>query len=332
MSNIPPYFYQQLKHNRLRRADWHDYRAKCFYLITLMKNLSPEVPNLSNLKNLNGNIITDFTWTGWCAYNAITKFKSDFPFIKIWRYIIMPDHVHLILYVMERTEEHLGQYVRSLKALCSHNFQVTTRLTDVSLFEDGFNDRILFSKQKTQLDNWTNYVLDNPRRLWLMRSNPDFFTKTSLARSENLPENLWTENQTPILQLYGNRLLLEYPELFAVRFSHTFSAEEWQKKKVEALRVAKNGGVLVSPFIHKEEKAILEDGLLLGAKVIKVIADGFSDRTKPQGADFHHCAEGRMLLIAMNGGAYTPTRTGREICRRMNKLALWISENPEKLK
>lgn len=116
-----------------------------------------------------------------------------------------------------------------------------------------------------------------------------------------------------------------------VKFSHKFSAEEWQKKKKEALRVAKNGGVLVSPFIHKEEKAILEEGLLLGAKVIKVIYDGFLDRAKPQGADFYHCAEGRMLLAAMNSGVYTQTRLCRDLCRRMNDLASWIAKNPEEL-
>ncbi len=258
----------------LRRANWHDYHASCFYLVTLMKNPSPEVPFFSCIMKTGNKIFPKYSWTGWAIYNGINAFSRDYPFIKGWKYVITPDHVHIILYVTERTELHFGKYVGFLKTLCSqcfHRKALIRNHTRVSIFEDGFNDRILFSKQNAQLDNWTNYVLDNPRRLWLMRSNPDFFTKTSLARSENLPEDLWTENQTPMLQLYGNRLLLKYPELFAVRFSHTFSAEEWQKKKVEALRVAKNGGV------------------------------------------------------------YRPTRTSRDLCRRMNELSLWISENSGKL-
>jgi len=325
-------FHKLLIHNMLRRAEWHDYYEKCFYLITLMKNPSSEVPSFSSLKNNNGKISIDFSWAGWGIYNGIQEFKKkDIP-ISVWLFVIMPDHVHIILSADERLDKHFGRYVSDLKTLCTQKFQSKSKIhgfTSDSVFGEGFNDRVLL--HKNQLKNWGDYIMDNPRRLWLMHSNPDFFTKTSFAKSENLPAELWAPNQTPMLQLYGNRLLLEYPELLAVRFSRSFTSEEWQKKKIEALRVAKNGGVLVSPFIHKEEKAILEEGLLLGTKVIKVIADGFLDRAKPQGADFDHCVEGRMLLAAMNGGVYTPTPISRDLCLHMNALALWISENPEKL-
>lgn len=331
---IPPEFYAELKHNKLRRADFHDYFAPCFYLITFVKNPSPEVPLFSTLVN-NGLVIsTDFSWSGWAIYNGINSFAKDFPFIRVWRYVIMPDHVHIILYVTIRTELHLGKYVGYLKTACTqalHKKAMIRNHTNEPIFEAGFNDRILFAKQENQLDIWTNYVLDNPRRLWLMRSTPEFFSKTSIVNSDKFPSQLWLPEHKPLIQLYGNRLLLQYPELCVVKFSHKFSAGEWQKKRREALRVAKNGGVLVSPFIHKEEKAIFEEGLLLGAKVIKVIYDGFLDRAKPQGADFYHCAEGRMLLAAMNSGVYTATRINRDLCRRMNGLAIWIAGNPEEL-
>lgn len=331
---IPPEFYAELKHNKRRRADFHDYFAPCFYLITFTKNPSPEVPLFSTLVNNSGVISTDFSWSGWAVYNGINSFTKDYPFIKMWRYVIMPDHVHVILYVTIRTELHLGKYVGYLKTACTQAFHKKAMIrnhTDEPLFEYGFNDRILFSKQENQLDVWTNYVLDNPRRLWLMRSIPEFFSRTSIVNSDNFPSNLWLLEQKPLIQLYGNRLLLQYPEPCVVRFSSKFSSEEWQKKKKKALRVAKNGGVLVSPFIHKEEKAILQEGLLLGARIIKVIPDGFPDRAKPQGADFCHCAEGRMLLAAMNAGVFTKTPISRDLCHRMNALALWIAENPEEL-
>lgn len=247
-------------------------------------------------------------------------------------YIIMPDHIHIILYSRQRTELHFGKYVAMLKAMCSQGVRSKSKLhgfTEEPIFQEGFNDRILL--QSGQLDNWGNYIYDNPRRLWLMRSIPDYFSKTSVIRSDELPSELWLVPHLPMIQLYGNRNLLEYPQLCVVKFSRKFSAEEWQEKKTEALQVAKNGGVLISPFIHKEEKAIFEEGLLLGARIIKVIADGFLDREKPQGADFYHCAEGRMLLAAMNAGVYTKTRTNRDLCERMNKLAVWIAKHPQVL-
>lgn len=235
---------------------------------------------------------------------------------------------------LERTELHLGNYISKLKTACSqavHKKAMIRNHTNDPVFESGFNDRILFSKQEHQLKIWINYILDNPRRLWLMRSMPEFFSKTGIVNSDKFPPEFWLPGHQPMVQLYGNRLLLEYPELCQVRFSSKFSTEEWQQKKKEALRVAKNGGVLVSPFIHKEEKAILDEGLLLGARVIKVIPDGFLDREKPKGADFYHCAEGRMLIAAMNGGTYTSTRISRDLCRRMNDLAAWIAKNAREL-
>ena len=332
MTGLPPEFFAELKHNKLRRADWHDYHSRCFYLITLMKNPSPSVPLLSQLIQKGREIATDFSWAGWGIYNGIEKFKRNSIIVKIRRYVIMPDHVHIIIDVSQRIEQPLGYYIGLLKQQCTLGFQSKSKvygLIEESVFSEGFNDRILL--QHGQLENWTKYILDNPRRLWLMRSIPEFFSRTSIVNSDKFPSDLWLPEHKPLIQLYGNRMLLEYPELCVVKFSSKFSAEEWQKKKKEALRVAKNGGVLVSPFIHKEEKAIFEEGLLLGAKVIKVIYDGFLDRAKPQGSDFNHCAEGRMLLAAMNSGVYTATGISRDLCRRMNGLALWIAENPEEL-
>ncbi|MDO4336140.1 MAG: hypothetical protein Q4C37_10005 [Bacteroidales bacterium] len=330
--DIPPDFYDELKHNKLRRADWHDYHSKCFYLITLMKNPSALIPVFSNIIAKDNAITTDFTWSGWGIYNGIQEFKRYIREVTIWTFVIMPDHVHLIMSADERLDKHFGRYVSYLKTLCTQKVQSKSRLqyyTEEAAFCPGFNDRILL--QHRQLQKWNRYIYDNPRRLWLMRSVPDFFLKAALIDSDKLPSELWPTGQKPMIQLYGNRLLLEYPELCVVRFSRRFSVETWQIKKRDALRVAGNGGVLVSPFIHKEEKAIFEEGVRLGARTIKVISDGFLDRAKPQGADFYHCAEGRMLLVAMNAGAFTPTRTSREICERMNKLAVWIAENAGRL-
>ena len=332
MSDIPYEFYLQLKHSKLRRAEWHDYHSRGFYLVTLMRNSSLKAPLFSSIIEKNGKATVDFTWAGWGIYNGINKFIKNSDFIVVWKYVIMPDHVHVILEVKERIKQPLGYYVGLLKQqceLCFRSKSMVYGLIEEPAFSEGFNDRILLHRK--QLDNWTDYILDNPRRLLIMRSNHNFFSKKSVVRYAGFPEDVWLSGQDPEIQLYGNGLITENPEICAVRFSSKFSAEEWEKRRKEALRVAKNGGVLVSPFIHKEEKAILEEGMLLGAKIIKVIPDGFLDREKPKGADFHHCAEGRMLLAALNRGVYTPTRNSRSLCMRMNRLAAWIAANPKAL-
>lgn len=351
---MDPQFYSELKHNMLRRAIWHDYHLPCVYLITLMKKDSPEVPFFSSIikKEIpaaasaailpggssavedfrNVQVSTDFSWSGWAVYNGIRNFSRLYHDIKIIRYVIMPDHVHIIIYVSIKTDMSLGTYVRHLKTLCTQAFisKAFIRNKSVeSVFEPGFNDRILFSNREDQMQNWINYIIDNPKRLYIKRSNPNFFSTTAVVDSDKLPASLWPSGKKPLLQLCGNRFLLRYPDKTWIKYSRKFSAEEWQKKKGMALRAAENGGVLISPFIHSEEKAIEKEGLQLGGRIIKIVADGFLPRAKPQGADFYHCAEGRMLIAAMNEGVFSPTPCQRNLCNKMNELALWLTNNAD---
>lgn len=332
--HFPPDFYQQIKHNKLRRADWHDYYSKCFYLLTFMKNNHPEVPVFSSLFEKGNSIGVDFCWSGWAIYNSIKKFERQYPFFKMWRYVIMPDHLHLIMYATQRLDQHLGQYVRLFKTICTEQFHSKSKVraeTTASVFEAGFNDRILY--QEGQLDRWTNYIEENPRRLWLMRHNPEFFRRYSLVRAD-CPLHILDDNANPDLEIrvphefpiFGNSCLLNYPEKIVVRFSSKFSHEEWEKKQKAVLQTAKNGGILVSPFIHQEEKRLMKEGINLGARIIKIIPDGYAERTKPSGNDFYHCAEGRMLFLALNpiGNDMKATAVTRPLCERMNRCAKWI--------
>ncbi|MCM1450705.1 MAG: transposase [Clostridium sp.] len=136
--------------NKLRRALWHNYRSPSFYMITLSKRKSAEVPLFSNLiKKENEEIDVAFSWSGWAIYNAISKFSKEFPFIKLGRYVIMPDHVHIIMQVTETTPEPFGFYVNRLKTISTQCFKSKSKPispSEESIFEEGFNDRIYCAK------------------------------------------------------------------------------------------------------------------------------------------------------------------------------------------
>lgn len=320
--SLPPDFYSELKRNSLRRALWHDYCSRCIYLITLTKNSA--VPVFSQVIKKGDSIVTDFTWTGWAVYNAIQKFKKQFPAIITNVFVIMPDHVHAIVYVSERLDEHLGQYIRLLKKFCTQSYHSKAMIrmpSEEPVFEQGFNDRIL--TRENQLSIWNNYVYDNPRRLWIMRNYNDFFQKSERLLTELVPEEALTRElkEGGKIQLYGNHFLVDYPERIAVKINRHDTAEQWEEKRREALRVAKNRGVLISPFVHPSEKAVMAEGLQLGARIIKIVPDGFLPRQKPHGHDFYHCAEGRMLFLGYNTGSPSPTPYIYDLCSRMNKFA-----------
>ncbi len=334
--SFPPDFYNQINHNKLRCASWHDYLSPSFYMVTLTKRESDVLPLFSEIIVNGDTVAVNFSWSGWAIHNAFQEFASEYHYVKVGRYVIMPDHVHFIVQVTVKTAEPLGFYVNKFKAIVSQSLKVKSRLyasslSDEPVFENGFNDRILMRRE--HLDVWSNYVKDNPRRLWLMRSNPDYFRR-SYVFTRICPAYIWNMRSSandPTLAphrfpTFGNAQLLRYPEKIEVRFSRSFSEGEWEAKKREILRVAENGGVLVSPAIHKEERLIVNEGIMLGARVIRVIGYGFPPREKPQGADFGHCAEGRMLLFALN--EYEPgvkrDVISRVLCERMNACAKWI--------
>lgn len=61
----------------------------------------------------------------------------------------------------------------------------------------------------------------------------------------------------------------------------------------------------------------------LDAKIILITHEAFPERYKPAEHDFDLCSNGRLLIISLEEPKGTPL--SREICRRMNALALEIS-------
>ncbi len=90
----------------LQRAEWHDYTSRCSYLITLRSN--PEIEALSRIVSKHTSSGFTARWipslTGKIAMNCVRNINNFFPWVDVIRYAIMPDHVHMVLYVKEKTE------------------------------------------------------------------------------------------------------------------------------------------------------------------------------------------------------------------------------------
>lgn len=79
-------------------------------------------------------------------------------------YVIMEDHVHILVHVKRNLDRHLGQVVAGVKAPLKPK---------KSLFAAGYNDRIIYNAE--QLDTVKRYIKDNPRRLATKRRLPHLF-------------------------------------------------------------------------------------------------------------------------------------------------------------
>ena len=308
--------------NGHRRAKWHDYYDRSIYLITL--NAAPGIPPFSHIQGIVGN----HDWVpkavntplGNLIGENISALKLKFPFTKILRRVIMPEHVHFVLFVTEKTEYHLGHIISHLKGECTRRFNGydTTRanagnLILPPLFEEDYHERIL--TKQNQLDRILAYVSDNPRRRLIRMQNPDFFSRKTFMRFED-----------GIYEAYGNIHLLNDPDIEAVKVSSKFTAEELHQRKICWLRTVENCGVLASPFISKDEKRVRDWAIDNGGRLIWLLDNGFGPRFTPKGIMHQLCAEGRMLLIAPAEHSTAKVSRNKGYWERMNRFAVAISQ------
>lgn len=263
------------------RNPLHNYKSRCIYLITIT-----QPPGAPRLADITSGAVPQSLWTpsGHDFMAAVRQTFEQVPEITVLEFVLMPDHAHLVIFATAQLPQHIGYYIRKLKALATRRIRVTVNNPDATVFTPDFHDRIL--RGKDQLRNMINYVIDNPRRLALRRQNPDYFT---VRHSINIAGHEYNA--------CGNIFLLNYFERVLIRIHRHWPAETLIAAKHEWQTAAANGATLVSPFIHPTEKEVLREAIGLGARVILLTNEPIEERYKPGGKYFNLCAAGRLLVL-----------------------------------
>ena len=235
----------------------------------------------------------------------IKNIPSIIPDTRLFQYKVMPDHVHILIFVQKRTPYHLGKYISAFK-------NAIRKEIGLSAFESGFNDKILSVTRK--LDDMFLYIQENPYRLAIKKANPENYRRCDKIKIQG---KLYTG--------YGNLFLLKNPFREAVIVHRKSSDEEKAKQCERWLHHSYGGGVLVSPFISKDEKDVRAKVEKFGGRVILI-----SDKPlppppwKPAYSDFYRCARGELLILApiaeLNHDEGLSERSVRE--RRQNRDAI----------
>ena len=316
MSEKP--FKPNFKHSYTRRCRGHDYRAPFIYHIILSKaeGCQPfgSVRGDARIEpGLPGSAYIELSFLGNIIKNALKDIPKEYPIIQLYQYCVMPDHMHILLRVLERSEMHLGFYITKLKGKIREGYSQQTgrEFTSEEIFKPNYCDKPL--TRRRSLDTLFRYIHLNPHRLGMRRQYPEFFQRVRRLRIGDHE-----------YEAYGNLFLFRNPDKSAVKISRHFSAEEIAEKKADWLEEAATGTVLVSPFIHKEEKAIRAEAETMDASVILITYEAFPDRYKPAEHDFALCSSGRLLIISL--GELQGTELSRELCQRMNTLAAEIAK------
>ncbi len=337
-----------IRHNRLRRKEGHDYAAPGIYLVTVttadrqrilgeLKGNSPEEASILP------TTLGEYVIAAFRKMAAMVTEKTGSR-IQVYQYQLMPDHFHGILRIHDALPEgwHLSRMIGAWKGDCSREYWrqsaalthgEPSSLSDVpsslsgapdvrpereSLFSPGYNDKILY--HEGQLDGWYEYLHDNPRRLWLKVHYPDRLRKIYDFKAGK---------QGHPYTAVGNTFLIKYPERVQVRCHRNLTDEQIQAEVEHYMSLARDGAVLVSPFISPAEKAVYEAAYKEQLKIIRIVNRGLDGKfIYPTGRDLKGCSAGFMLVLAPYADYSAETaekRITRSQCLDMNGYAADLS-------
>ena len=322
---------------RHHRENGWDYRGRAIYHFTLA--VEERYP-------LFGTLAGESAETAHVRLNAFGRrvcqmlsglaqfYKGKGYALKVLAQMVMPDHVHLVIQVLEPLPQSIGAVVRGFKSGCTkvykeeffcsgenaaevhgadyrHGAAQTHGEAPVhfarifagrgSIWQQDaayYHERILHAPG--QLRRMIDYVKDNPRRLWLKSHNPDLF---KLHRH--------TEAAGLSFTSMGNHFLLNWPDGQMVEMSRSATNEQIQERLREVLAAAHNGAVTYTAAISKGEQLIARSLREQGYPLVVLLNDGFPQEGspheryyKPGGVYFEACSKGQLLLLEPHESAF----------------------------
>lgn len=315
-----------------RRREGHDYLGRRMYLITMTVEgrrplLGAVVGNPEAVCGAADAPRMELSPLGKAVEKHWMEISKYHPQIEVLALQLMPDHLHSIIFVKEKMPQHLGMAIKGFKIatnrvyrrVCSAAILSQPTIPDRKqgmLWSIGYNDGIL--DRRGQLDNWFNYLRDNPRRLLMKRSRPEFF---------RVQRNIKVGDYE--FSAIGNLFLLSHPVRLQVQCSRSLNEEQIEMRKRFFLEKARHGAILVSPSISPGEKAIMRAAFDAGFPLILLQENGFTEMTKPGGSRFDACADGRLLILSPWEHHNQRLNISREQCLSLNGMAKVICQQIE---
>ena len=244
--------------------------------------------------------------------------------LKVLAQKVMPDHVHLVIQVLEPLPQSIGAVVRGFKSGCTkaykemygsgenaagvhgngedrheraaeapvHFARIFARRGSIWQQDAAYyHERILHAPG--QLRRMIDYVKDNPRRLWIKSHNPELFRLHRRTEAAGLS-----------FTSMGNHFLLDWPDKQVVEMSRSATNDEVQERLRKVLATAHNGTVTYTAAISKGEQIIARTLREQGYPLVVLLNDGFPKEGspheryyKPGGVYFEACSKGQLLLL-----------------------------------
>lgn len=295
-----------------RRMLIHDYTRVGFYMITIL------TANRSRLFGVCKNNTITLSPAGQLIQQKWSEIPLHRPAIETSDLIIMPDHIHGIIYVKENLPKPVGDTIRGFKSGTTSSLRKTLNNPNLNVWEEGYHDRVIMNSDTLREER--RYIHDNPRRYCMLKTHPALYTKTTNLQNKRLPQEInWTG--------YGNIFLLDKPEILPIQVSRRATTEEISYLKEIVHDRVSRGTAMISPFISPGEKEIAQMVIENGyGSLILIKPEGFPPLYKPSHAYFDLCAKGRLLVLSPFPYTGRREKLTRDRCIQMNNWVHQISQ------
>lgn len=274
--------------------------------------------------------VVERTEVGEKIIHALALITQYHPEIRLLQYCLMPDHLHAILHVTRPMEtsirsvirgfwqgvKKLGrEYVLSLDPNNIRNKEQNSEAVSPVFTEQPF---IRPLTHRGQLQSMYQYVRLNPQRLATKRLMPGYFRVQEgiemAGRKYSGVGNIGILQAEKFLPVHVRRIWVEDAEQHG-------DARQLREYMNGCVLAARQGTVMVSPFISPKEKEVLEVLLREKHSIIYIAENGFDEYYKPAEGLFEAVAEGRMLILSPWEYDADKRHVSRAECVAMNQMA-----------
>ena len=153
-----------MKHLRKKlRLHEFDYTTPGMYFVTTCTH--HRLPLLSRLEPLGDKIICRLSAYGQIAEECLVGLQAQFPNVETDTYIVMPDHIHVIIAIRPTTYRQfsLSQIIGTFKTMSAKRIRLAG--ADCFRWQRSFHDRVIRNEQ--ELTAIRKYIALNPLQWWL---------------------------------------------------------------------------------------------------------------------------------------------------------------------
>jgi len=158
----------QRKHHKLKD---YDYSLPGYYYVTICVSDGKNVLSRVGQGLAPAETVVQLTGIGAIAENQLLELEKRFPYVRIDKYVIMPNHLHIIIeligdpilcYGIERPDlyEIIGTYKSITTRVCNKKFDTP----GTRLFQTSFYESVIRSEQGYY--ETYQYIEGNPAR-WI---------------------------------------------------------------------------------------------------------------------------------------------------------------------